>query len=75
MKMKNNLIPPAMNTKKFLFSLLTIGILSGAACTNDIDEAYELSSIRRDKVVKGPKKTDKQAIRRDRVVKGPEKKS
>ena len=40
-----------MNTRKIFFAILTIGILSGAACTTDNDEAYEVSSIDRDKVV------------------------
>ncbi len=36
-----------MNMRKLLYGLLTIGILSGAACTTDNDEAYEASSIDR----------------------------
>ena len=61
-----------MNMRKLLYGLLTIGILFGAACTTDNDEAYEVSSIDRDKVRKGP---EKQAIDRDKVRKGPEEKS
>ncbi|MGB5189191.1 hypothetical protein [Robiginitalea sp.] len=75
-----------MNTRKIFFAILTIGILSGAACTTDNDEAYEVSSIDRDKVVTGPKKQaidrdkivtgpKKQAIDRDKIVTGPKKKS
>ncbi len=75
-----------MNMKKLLYGFLTIGILSGAACTTDNDEAYEVSSIDRKKVVTGPNKQaidrkkvvtgpNKQAIDRKKVVTGPNKKS
>ena len=61
-----------MNTRKLFYAILTIGILTGAACTTDNDDAYEVSSIDRDKIVTGPKK--KQSIDRDKIVTGPKKK-
>jgi hypothetical protein len=67
--MNLNLIPPAMNTKKLLFGILTIGILFGAACTTDNDEAYETSSIDRSKVQSEPKKS----IDRSKVQSEPKK--
>ncbi|MDM9631806.1 hypothetical protein [Robiginitalea aurantiaca] len=55
-----------MNARKFLYGILTIGILSGAACTAENDgELYE-SSIKRDKVRKN---NDPKSIDRDKVKK------
>ena len=77
-----------MNTKKFLFGLLTIGILSGAACTTDNSDLYEQSvkrkhvrikpdkkAVERKHVRIKPDKQDKQAVERKHVRIKPDPKS
>jgi hypothetical protein len=58
-----------MNTKKILFGILTMGILTGAACTTDNADVYE-QSVDKTKITKGPKK---QAVDKTKITKGPSK--
>ena len=54
-----------MNTRKLFFAILTIGILSGAACTSDNNELYE-QSVDKTKITKDNKQSvDKTKITKD----------
>ena len=61
--MRVNLIPPAMNTKKLIFGLLTVGILSGAACTSDNSDVYEQSVKKSDIRISNKQSVKKSDIR------------
>ncbi|MGB5316287.1 MAG: hypothetical protein WBN56_09815 [Robiginitalea sp.] len=53
-----------MNTRKLFFGILTIGILTGAACTADSNELYE-QSVDRTKITKD----NKQSVDRTKITK------
>lgn len=52
-----------MNTRKFFFGLLTVGILTMAACTSDNSEIYEQQSVDKRHITKSNKQSvDKRHI-------------
>lgn len=53
-----------MNTKKFIYGLMTVAVLSLAACSNDSDNGL-YDSVDRTKVTKGP-----DAVDRSKITKG-----
>jgi len=54
-----------MNTRKFFFGLLTVGILTMAACTSDDTEVYEQSVDKRHITKSNKQAVDKRHITKD----------
>jgi len=54
-----------MNTRKLFFGILTIGILTGAACTSDNDDSYEQSVDRRHITKDNKNSVDRRHITKD----------
>ena len=55
-----------MNTKKFIYGLMTVAILSLAACSNDSNDGL-YDSVDKSKITKGPDGVDK-----SKITKGPD---
>ena len=55
-----------MNTKKFIYGLMTVAILSLAACSNDSNDGL-YDSVDKSKITKGPDSVDK-----SKITKGPD---
>lgn len=53
-----------MNARRIFFGLLTIGLLTGAACTSDNSELYE-QSVDRTKITK----SNKESVDRTKITK------
>lgn len=55
-----------MNTKKLFYGLLTLGVLTLAACSNDSNDAL-YDGVDKTKITKGPDAVDK-----TKITKGPD---
>lgn len=67
-----------MNTKKLIYALLTVAVLSLAACSNDSDNGL-YDSVDKSKITKGPDAVDKSkitkgpdAVDKSKITKGPD---
>lgn len=78
MKVKTVLNPPTMNTKKLFFALLTVALLSVAACSSDTgDDIYEGvekskikipgRSVEKSKIVV-PGRDDSESVEKSKII-------